>query len=472
VKLPELMIPTFKRPGFRAAKQVVSTVAGVALILLSVTGVSAADESKPPVLTDKPDMIWFTDARLGIFIHWGIYSAGSGSESWAFHNGDTPYETYMAQARTFTAANYDPEQWAELFKAAGARYAVLTSKHHDGFALWDTAQSKLNAKDGSPAGRDLVGPYCAALRKNGLKVGLYFSHLDWSHPDYASVLNQGGASASDRTNRFSYPPGPENPEAWNRFLAFHDAQLREICERFHPDLLWFDGDWERTAEQWKMAALRRQLKEWDPGVILNSRMQGYGDYQTPEQALPVIAPGGPWELCMTINDSWGYQKQDHNFKSVRQVVRLLAECASQGGNLLLDVGPRSDGTITPEQEKILRDLGRWTHKHAEALYGTVAGIPKDYYYGPSLLSKDRTVLYLVCYDHPADGVWVKGIRNAIKRVSVVGGGELKYRRFMQALWAGQPGILIVDLPAEAMDPDATVIKIELDGPLQLVGRKE
>jgi len=466
------MITKFKSSGLREAPSFVSAIAGVVMALISSIGLSAADEVKTPVLTDKPDMTWFTDARLGIFIHWGIYSAGNGSESWAFRNGDTPYETYMAQAKTFTAANYNPEQWAKLFKAAGARYAVLTSKHHDGFALWDTAQSKLNAKDGSPAGRDLVGPYCDALRQNGLKVGLYFSHLDWSHPDYASVLNQGGVSAQDRTNRFSYPQGPENPEAWKRFLAFHDAQLREICERFHPDLLWFDGDWERTAEQWKMAELRQLLKKWDPGVILNSRMQGYGDYQTPEQALPVIAPDGPWELCMTINDSWGYQKRDHNFKSVRQIVRLLTECASQGGNLLLDIGPQSDGGITPEQEKDLIGLGRWTHKHAEALYGTVAGIPKDYYYGPSLLNKDRTVLYLICYDHPADGVYVKGIRNHIKRISVVGGSELKYRRFMEALWAGQPGILIVDLPSEMMDPDATVIKVELDGPLKLVGQKE
>ena len=154
-----------------------------------------------PLLADKPDMTWFTDARLGIFIHWGIYSEGNGSESWAFHDGSTPYETYTNQARTFTAANYDPEKWAELFKAAGAKYAVLTSKHHDGFALWDTAQSKFNAKDYSPAGRDLIGPYCEALRANGLKVGLYFSHLDWSHPDYASVLNAAGVS----------PSGPHQP---------------------------------------------------------------------------------------------------------------------------------------------------------------------------------------------------------------------------------------------------------------------
>ena len=466
------MIPKFSTRVRTIDHNFIGFAAFLAFWLIACNARSFADAAAPPVVNDPPDMTWFTDARLGIFIHWGIYSEGKGSESWAFHDGDMPYETYTNQASTFTAANYHPEQWAELFKAAGAKYVVLTSKHHDGFALWDTAQSKFNAKDYSPAGRDLIGPYCAALRTNGLKVGLYFSHLDWSHPDYASVLNAGGVAPQDRTNRFSYPQGPENPEAWQRFLVFHDAQLQEICQRFHPDLLWFDGDWERTAAQWHMAELRQKLKQWDPGVILNSRMQGYGDYQTPEQALPVIAPNGAWELCMTINDSWGYQQRDHNFKSVRQVVRLLTECASQGGNLLLDVGPRSDGSITEDETFVLKGLGRWTQKHAEALYGTTAGIPKDYYYGPSLLSKDRTTLYLVCYDVPVDGLYVKGIRNTIKRVSVLGGGELKSRRFMRAEWAGQPGILIVDLPGEAVDPDATVVKIELDGPLALVGQKK
>jgi alpha-L-fucosidase len=450
----------------RMTRRLCAAALALATTLRGATG-AAAPAGAVPAPSDRPDMTWFTDARLGIFIHWGVYSEGKGSESWAFHDGDMPYDTYIAQAGTFTAANYHPEHWAELFSAAGARYAVLTSKHHDGFALWDTAQSRLNAKDGSPAGRDLVGPFCAAMRKEGLRVGLYFSHLDWSHPDYASVLNAGGVTASERTNRFSYPQGPENPAAWERFLAFHRAQLREITQRYHPDLLWFDGDWERSAEQWRMPELRRQLKEWLPGVILNSRMAGYGDYATPEQALPVHPPAGPWELCMTINDSWGYQAKDRNFKTVRQIVRLLTECASQGGNLLLDVGPRSDGTITPEQEQVLRGLGRWTHKNAEALYGTTAGIAKDYYYGPSLLSKGRNVLYLVCYDRPADGIYVKGIRNAVRRASVVGGGDLACRRFMKADWAKQPGILIVDLPAADVDPDATVVRLELDGPIDL-----
>jgi alpha-L-fucosidase len=151
-------------------------------------------------------------------------------------------------------------------------------------------------------------------------------------------------------------------------------------------------------------------------------------------------------------------------------VRLLTECASQGGNLLLDVGPRSDGTITPEEEAVLRGLGQWTHKHAEALYGTVAGIPKDYYYGPSLLNKQKNLLYLVCYDRPVDGVYVKGIRNEIKKVSVLGGPDLSWHRFMRADWANQPGILIADLPPAAVDPDATVIRIELDGPVSLTSQ--
>jgi len=211
----------------------------LAVLGASPTLLGAADATgapgQPSAASDRPDMTWFTDARLGIFIHWGVYSEGKGSESWAFHDGDMPYDTYIAQAKTFTAANYQPERWAELFSAAGARYAVLTSKHHDGFALWDTAQSRLNAKDGSPAGRDLVGPFCAAMRKEGLRVGLYFSHLDWSHPDYASVFKEGGASEAERKNRFSYPQGPENPAAWERFLAFHRAQLKEITERYRPD---------------------------------------------------------------------------------------------------------------------------------------------------------------------------------------------------------------------------------------------
>jgi len=413
---------------------------------------------------------WFLDAKLGIFIHWGIYSAGDTSESWAFFHGEISREDYMAQARTFTASRYDPDAWAKSFAEAGAKYAVLTTKHHDGFALWDTKANKLNARDGSPAGRDLIGPYCEALRKHGLKVGLYFSHLDWSHPDYATVLPkraQPHDHATKHKNRFGYPQGSEDPAAWERFLEFHRSQLKELCTRYSPDLLWFDGDWERDPEQWRFKELREQLLYWAPGVVLNSRMGGYGDYGTPEQAMPVTKPQGPWEFCVTINDSWGYQKKDTNFKSARQCIRMLAECAGIGGNLLLDVGPKSDGTIIPEQTAVLKELGRWARKHSEAIHATITGLPPGLFYGASTLNKEKDVLYLICFDRPNDQVAVKGILNDVKRVSVVGGGELKQRKIGGAPWAKLPGILWIDVPESALDPDATVLKVELAGPLDL-----
>ena len=413
---------------------------------------------------------WFTDAKLGIFIHWGIYSAGDWNESWDFFNSTVPYNVYMDQAKTFTAAKYDPRAWAALFEEAGAKYAVLTTKHHDGFALWDTKLSCLNARDGSPAGRDLVGPYCDALRERGLKTGLYFSHLDWSHPDYASILPHGKQPldhAKMYTNPFSYPQGAENPAAWERFLAFHRGQLKELCTRYAPDLLWFDGHWERDPEQWRFRELRKQLLTWAPNVILNSRMGGYGDYGTPEQAIPITRPSGPWEFCVTLNDSWGYRKHDRNFKTVRQCVRMLAECIGMGGNLLLDIGPMSDGSIQAEQANVLKGLGRWVKKHAESIYGTLEGLPPGHFYGPSTMTKSTDTLFLTLFDRPYDSVAVKGIQNKILRASVVGGPELKHRTIGGAPWAKLPGVLWLDIPEASLDQDATVIKLELDGPLDL-----
>lgn len=413
---------------------------------------------------------WFLDAKFGIFIHWGIYSKGDTSESWAFFTGQISHQDYMAQAADFTAERYDPEAWAKLFAEAGAKYAVLTTKHHDGFALWDTRLSKLNAREGCPAGRDLIGPYCEALRRHGLKVGLYFSHLDWSHPDYPTVLPrraQPHDHGKKHSNPFAYPQGPEEPDRWERFLAFHRGQLQELCQRYQPDLLWFDGDWERDADQWRFAELREQLHRWAPNVILNSRMGGHGDYGTPEQAIPIQPPKSAWEFCVTINDSWGYQKQDRNHKTPRQCVRMLAECAGMGGNLLLDVGPHSDGTLQPEQADVLRHMGAWTKRHGEALYGTVAGLPHGHFYGATTLSKDRQTLYLIAFDKPFEAVAVKGLRNPVRRASILGGPETSHRKLGGAPWAHLPGVLWIDVPESAVDPLATVIKVELEGPLDL-----
>jgi alpha-L-fucosidase len=446
-----------------------ATLAVVSALLVVILAMAAvplgADEAVGEPL--DPRLEWFVDGKLGIFIHWGLYAVNGIPESWSIFNGQISWDDYMKQKAGFTAERYDPEEWAALFKEAGARYAVLTSKHHDGFALWPTELSDLDVM-ATPAGRDLLAPYAAALRKEGLKVGFYFSHLDWSHPDYASVRPK-RMSPGALENHFAWPAaGEEDPEAWERFLVFHRGQIKELSDRYHPDLFWFDGDWERDEEQWDMAGLRKQILSWQPDVILNGRMKEYGDYETPEQGLPIFPPEGPWEFCMTINDSWGYQKGDDNHKPTSQIIRTFAEIVGGGGNLLLDIGPYADGSLQPEQVDRLKGLGRWTSKHAEAIYGTRRGLPFGHFYGPTALSKDHRTLFLYVFDTPRAALRVKGVRNDVERVWVVGRDEtLEWTRSGGAAWNDIPGVLLVDVPESVLDPDVTVVGIRLKGPLDL-----
>lgn len=417
-----------------------------------------------------PMQPWFTDAKLGIFVHYGIYAVDGVPESWAFYDGRVSREDYMAQLGGFTASRYDPREWAALFARAGARYAVLTARHHDGVALWDSAHGPLNVADRTPAGRDLVGPFADALREQGLKVGLYYSHSDWNHPDYPTAVHPDPhpRHADVLTHPLVAPPGGrEDPAAWRRYLAYRDGQVGELVRRYRPDLLWFDGEWERSEEQWGIGRLAEQILAERPDTVLNARMLSRGDYATPEQGLPVHAPEGPWELCLTVNDSWGHQPADRNHKSVRQLVRWFTETIAMGGNLLLDVGPREDGTIPAEHAERLEGLGGWIARHGAAVHGTGAGLPPGHHYGPSTLSADRRTLYLVCYDIPRDALAVRGLRNAIRRVTVLGSGTELAHRVTGGL-GDVPGLSWIDAPAAAdLDEYATVLAVELDGELDL-----
>jgi alpha-L-fucosidase len=423
------------------------------LLLIVVPGLLYAQESDRQ---KELRMQWFADAKLGIFIHWGIYAVNGIDESWSFYNEYLTYDDYMKQLKGFTGAKYDPDAWARLFKESGARYAVLTSKHHDGVALWDTRLSDLSVVKKTPAARDLIAPFCAALRKQNLKVGLYFSHLDWSHPDYPHFTRSENRYDTDSLR-------------WNRFLEFHQGQIEELISKFHPDLFWFDGDWDYSAEQWKAKEMRELITKELPQTIVNSRLNGYGDYDTPEQGVPITRPKSRWwELCMTMNDSWGYQGNDRNYKTPNQIIRIFVDCISMGGNLLLDIGPREDGTIPEEQVNILQALGRWTKRHQEAIYGTVAGIPKDYFYGPTTLSKDHTILYLFLESQPIGPVVLKGVKNRIYRVWVVGNGtRLQTKIMMKQFWNDIPGLLYIDVPPQLLDKEVTVLAVQLDGPIEL-----
>ena len=428
------------------------------LIFISVVNITlSAQETKEQ---KEKRMQWFEDAKLGIFIHWGIYAVNGIDESWSFYNGYISYDDYMKQLNGFTAANYHPQQWADLFKESGAKYAVLTTKHHDGVALWDTKCGDLNVVDKTPAKRDLVKPLVKALRKDDLKVGLYFSLLDWSNPDYPNKTKTEKRYTNDSLR-------------WNRFVDFNFCQLEELSKKFKPDLFWFDGDWEQSAERWKAKELGQDLRKWDKNVILNSRIQGYGDYETPEQGLPITRPNNRyWELCMTMNDSWGYQPNDKNYKTPNEIIRILVDCISMGGNLLLDIGPKPDGTIPEPQVNILKELGRWTHKHAEAIYGSRAGIPCEHYYGPTALNKKGDILYLFVPHKPNGPLMIKGLKNKINRIWVVGNGtKLNWAVKMKQYWSAVPGIVYIDVPEYVLDPQVTVIAVLLDGKVDLYREK-
>lgn len=409
---------------------------------------------------------WFKKAKLGIFIHYGIYAVGDVSESWSFHNGNISYEDYMKQCEGFTASNYDPKAWAELFKKAGAQYVVMTSKHHDGVALFDTKYSDLSVVKKTPAGKDLVKGYTEAVREAGMKVGIYFSLIDCSDPRYRSVYPEGEDPKDHLKDVFATPAGgPEDPEKWEEFLKFNNDQMHELMTNYGKiDLLWFDGDWERSAKQWKAKEFKAYLESMNPEVIVNSRLQGYGDYETPEQGIPLRGPEGVWEFCTTINTSWGYRPSDNDYKTSKQVIRMFCDCLTLGGKMLLDVGPKEDGTLDERQVKILEDLGTFIHDNEEAIYETEKGISYDHFLGGSTLSADKKVLYLFVYDKPSENLCVKGIKTPVKKVSVLHTGEeLSFSYTGSLPWSGIPGTLWIRADQMKEHPLVTVLKVELEG---------
>lgn len=425
-------------------------------LLLFVTFFITLQLHAQDTLSIDQKMQWFKDAKLGIFIHWGIYSVKGIGESWSFHNGHISHEEYMKQIDGFTAEKYDPTHWVKLIKESGAKYTVITSKHHDGVALWDTHLHTLSIPQKSPAKSDVLRKFVDAVRNENMKLGLYYSLIDWSHDSYPNFLRN--------QKRYEY-----DSIRWKQFTQFNHGQIKEISTRFNPDLVWFDGDWEFSAEQWKAKEIRSLLQTRNPNVIINSRLQGYGDYATPEQGLPITKPQDKyWELCYTMNNSWGYQPLDTQYKTTNQIIRVLVDCISLGGNLLLDIGPKPDGTIPKEQVQILQELGRWTKKHHEAIYGTISGIPHGHFYGPTAMSKDKKTLYLYL-DHSPNGlVTLKGLINSVKSAKVVGSNrELKTQVVGKLAWNDFPGILYIDLPKEELDQDVTVIALTFDESVRL-----
>ena len=409
----------------------------------------------PKEIKDK--MQWFGDAKLGIFIHAGIYAVDGIDESWSFHNKKISYADYMKQLNGFTLKKYDPAYWAELIQESGARYAVITTKHHDGVAMYDTKMNDLSIVKKTPAKRDMIKPFFEELRKRNIKCGAYFSLIDWSNYNYPGFLND-----STRYNIAA------DYDRWNKFRTFFQGQIKEVSTMFNPDLWWFDGDWEHSAEEWESQKVRSIILSHNEKSIINGRLQGYGDYETPEQNFPVSRPAyNWWELCMTTNDNWGFHHDNH-WKTPYEVITIFVDAVSNGGNLLLDMGPREDGTIPDEQVNVLKELGAWNKKNGEAIFNTVGGLPQGHFYGPTTLSKDSTTLYLFVPANANGQVMIKGLNNKIEEVTVVGNGtKLQSKIVGKISWSPVPGLVYIDVPATVNDKYVTVLKVKLDKPLSL-----
>ncbi len=434
----------------------IKTAFAVAIAIAISASAFAQSKVNPDSIRKK--MQWFADAKLGIFIHWGIYAVNGIDESWSFYNKKISYADYMKQLKGFTASKYDPEQWASLIKESGARYAVITTKHHDGVALWPTKEKHYNVVKNTPAKRDLLAPFYAALDERGIKKGAYFSLIDWSYPDYPGFTKD--------SSRYKIS---NDPQRWQRFQKFFQAQINEVNTAYKPDLWWFDGDWEHSADEWQAASVRKNILKIKPTAIINGRLQGYGDYDTPEQNFPVTRPKfNWWELCMTINNNWGYQPQDTVWKTPYQVITIFADAISNGGNLLLDIGPKEDGTIPPQEVHVLKELGKWNKKHVEAIFNTLAGLSPGHFYGPTTLSKDSATLYLFLPGKVNGDVVIKGLKNKIKQIRVVGTAQtLSYKIVGKVSFSPVPGLVYIHVPTSVQDDYMSVLAVELDGPVDL-----
>jgi alpha-L-fucosidase len=434
--------------------RVATFASGCLLALIPIAGISQQN-IEPKEIKDK--MQWFADAKLGIFIHAGIYAVDGVDESWSFHNKKISYADYMKQLKGFTLKKYDPALWADLIQESGARYSVITTKHHDGVAMYDTKMNDLSSVKATPAKRDMVKPFFEELRKRNIKCGAYYSLIDWSNINYPGFLKDSSRyNIADDYNR------------WNRFRNFFQGQIKEISTMFNPDLWWFDGDWEHSAEEWESQKVRNIILSHNPKSIINGRLQGYGDYETPEQNFPVAKPNFSWwELCMTTNDNWGFHN-DNNWKTPYEVISIFVDVISNGGNLLLDMGPKEDGTIPAEQIHVLKELGAWNKKNGEAIFNTIAGLPQGHFYGPSTLSKDSSTVYLFLHGKVNGPIMIKGLKNKIEEITVVGNGtKLQSKIVGKISWSPVPGLVYIDVPASVADKYITVLKVKLDGPVSL-----
>ena len=411
---------------------------------------------------------WFRQARFGMFLHWGLYSI-PGRGEWVRSTEQMPEEDYLPFFREFNPVDFDPKAWARLAKDAGMRYAVLTAKHHDGFCLFDSALTDFKSTN-TPCGRDLVREFLDAFREAGLKVGLYYSLLDWHHPDYPHYGDQ------NHPMRNHPECGNENRD-FDRYLAYMHGQVRELCENYGKlDLMWFDFSYgDLRGEAWKASQLVDMVRSLQPGILIDNRLEAsgegfgslatgsptpyHGDFVTPETMIPpyplMDARGEPlvWESCITMNNHWGYCATDRNYKPAALLIKKLVECVSKGGNMLLNVGPDARGNFPEQSVKILEGIGKWMGRNQESIYGCgPAALPKPEY---GRVTRKGNTLYFHMFENTLGPVPLMGLKpNEVQSIRLLADG---HEIPVSSNWchSDYPNVVFADLGPNPILPDET-----------------
>lgn len=394
-------------------------------------------------------MRWWHEAKFGMFIHWGLYSV-IGQQEWVLESEGIPIPQYELLAKHFNPKPHAAREWARLARRAGQKYMVMTTKHHEGFCLWDSKLTNYCAAR-QAAGRDLVREFIDAAREEGLRVGLYYSLMDWHHPD-------GAVCANDETAR-------------KRFVEYTHGLLRELLTNYGKiDILWYDVDWPLNAQQWESERMNKMVFELQPDILVNNRNGLEGDFSTPEQHVEAAEKGRAWESCMTLNEGWGYQQNDNEWKTPKTILNHLARCAQGGGNYLLNIGPMPDGTVPPESVRILESVGRWMETNGKSIYGTERGdFPSFGNYDN--FSKRGNLLYVHVYFWPAKSPaaqWLSFFQT--ETVVAIGGVKCKVKaaRLLKtgakvAFTQDDISLRLTGLPLTAPDDPITVIELECEG---------
>lgn len=423
---------------------------------------------------------WFMNDRFGMFIHWGLYAIPAAGE-WIMSERRIPVKQYEEYFHQFDPVDFDPASWARLCKKAGMKYAVMTAKHHDGFCLFDSALTDYKST-AAKAGRDLVREFLDAFRAEGLKVGLYYSLLDWHHPDYPKYNDINHPMRGNEAYR-------NEVIDFDRYLDYMHGQVRELVSGYGKlDILWFDFSYDdMCGEKWRAAELIRMVRSYQPDVLIDNRLEGSGekngsiatdhpsvfsgDFASPEQIIPpqrMQDESGlpiPWELCATMNNHWGYCSWDSLYKTPQTIIRKLVECVSKGGNMILNVGPDAKGRIPDESVKILEKVGRFMDRNRESIYG--CGISKTAKPEWGRYTQNGDTVYAHVYETPLGALPLYGIGpDRVKRVTRLADGSelIRGEAWNTAMYPDIAFVSLGDNPVFSYplpDEDDTVLKIEL-----------